>query len=338
MKSRLFTREEGQAMVMVAVAMIVMIAMAALVMDGGYAYLERRRVQNAADAAALAGVRSLAKGDNETAIRVAINDYALRNGITSPNTSVRAYFVDASNNVVPNKAQQIGQNGQVPNSARAVLVEASKQHQTFFARAIGVDTMNIVAVAQAGYDAAAKISGLLPIAMWFTSTIGCGSSCVLWDSDWQTEGGQPVGGHDDRGWLNFDGGSQSGNDLVKWVHYGYNINEAIPLWINGSSGVVNTVLHAVDSTWLMNGTVFIPIFDVWVPGTPTDGTILNLGNDNRYYHIVGFGAFNITSVVSTTKGKIISGNFVRWVASDALGGPVDTGVLGFRLTPPARFP
>ena len=50
-------RESGQLMVMAAMGMAVFMGIAALAVDLGYAYSERRTSQNAADAAALAGVR-----------------------------------------------------------------------------------------------------------------------------------------------------------------------------------------------------------------------------------------------------------------------------------------
>lgn len=48
-------RERGQVIVLFALALVAILAMVALIFDGGRVYTERRRVQNAADAAALAG-------------------------------------------------------------------------------------------------------------------------------------------------------------------------------------------------------------------------------------------------------------------------------------------
>ena len=52
-------REQGQAIVIMAFALIALLAFAALAIDGGNAYVERRRSQNGADAAALAGARQV---------------------------------------------------------------------------------------------------------------------------------------------------------------------------------------------------------------------------------------------------------------------------------------
>lgn len=52
-------KQSGQAVVLVAVAVVVLTAILALALDGGGIYLDRRQAQNAADAAALAGAELL---------------------------------------------------------------------------------------------------------------------------------------------------------------------------------------------------------------------------------------------------------------------------------------
>ena len=56
---RIPNRERGQMLVIVALGLTVLIAMAGLIIDGGMALSNRRQVQNAADAASLAGTRVL---------------------------------------------------------------------------------------------------------------------------------------------------------------------------------------------------------------------------------------------------------------------------------------
>ena len=52
-------KQSGQAVVLVAVAVVVLTAILALALDGGGIYLDRRQIQNAADSAALAGAELL---------------------------------------------------------------------------------------------------------------------------------------------------------------------------------------------------------------------------------------------------------------------------------------
>ena len=72
-------RFEGQALVLMAISMVVMLGFAALAVDVGHLLGSRRTVQNAADAAALAGARLLMAGRSDAEIRAAVSDYAARN-------------------------------------------------------------------------------------------------------------------------------------------------------------------------------------------------------------------------------------------------------------------
>src|SRR5574337_792710 len=49
------SRESGQAIVLIVMAMVGLVGLTALAVDGGNAYSDRRHAQNAADTAALAG-------------------------------------------------------------------------------------------------------------------------------------------------------------------------------------------------------------------------------------------------------------------------------------------
>ena len=80
MKARLHS-DSGQALIWFALSLVVLLGIAALAVDVGRLYGERRRMQNAADAAALAGAHELCQGRADAdAIEAAI-DYAIaRNG------------------------------------------------------------------------------------------------------------------------------------------------------------------------------------------------------------------------------------------------------------------
>lgn len=54
--------ESGQALVLLAISIVVLLAFAGLAIDGGILYTERRRAQNAADAAAMAGALGILNG------------------------------------------------------------------------------------------------------------------------------------------------------------------------------------------------------------------------------------------------------------------------------------
>lgn len=77
--------EKGQAIVLIVLSFIGLVGMAALVVDGGNAYLERRKTQSAADAAALSGAIARIKGGDwrEYALASAKSNGYDNNGTTN---------------------------------------------------------------------------------------------------------------------------------------------------------------------------------------------------------------------------------------------------------------
>jgi hypothetical protein len=90
-------RQPAQVIVLFAIALIAMLAMLGVALDGGTLYVQRRTAQNAADAAALAGARAMqqATSSPSASIPSEICKYVVANnfGVT-PNVS--AYFVDVN--------------------------------------------------------------------------------------------------------------------------------------------------------------------------------------------------------------------------------------------------
>src|SRR5512139_563361 len=105
--------EQGQAIVIMAFAMIALLAFAALAIDGGNAYVERRRAQNGADAGALAGARQVwinrvNLNSSETLVLSEANAAAEKNGMGDTNGIpqdaingyVKAYYTDRNGNTL----------------------------------------------------------------------------------------------------------------------------------------------------------------------------------------------------------------------------------------------
>ena len=79
---RILTDEGGQAITMVALLLVVLIGIAALVIDVGMAYTVKAKMQNAADAAALAGAQKLPTGNTA---KTTAKNYADLNGVDIAN-------------------------------------------------------------------------------------------------------------------------------------------------------------------------------------------------------------------------------------------------------------
>ncbi|MBX3047964.1 MAG: hypothetical protein KIT46_06945 [Anaerolineales bacterium] len=126
--------ESGQVIVLMALLLVGLIGAAALVVDGGRAYSERRSVQNAADNAALAGALALCQSSDVTAAGRAS---AAQNGFDNSASGVT---------VVVNQPPLSG-----PNSGNAEYVEVviSGQWQPGFLQVLSGDSGPITSAARA---------------------------------------------------------------------------------------------------------------------------------------------------------------------------------------------
>ncbi|NPA91322.1 MAG: hypothetical protein GXO55_07745 [Chloroflexi bacterium] len=129
--------ERGQTLVLFALVLVVIIAMVALAVDGGHAYVQRRRMQYAADAAALAGARALVNHASPSRVDQVIRQYARDNGASSVTWRSRG-----------------------PGD---VEVRVSRTFSTFFAQIVGISSMTARAEAEARASGVASVRNALPI-------------------------------------------------------------------------------------------------------------------------------------------------------------------------------
>jgi hypothetical protein len=330
MVDKLNQSEHGQNLVLFAVIMVVLVALAALVIDGGFAYTKRREAQNAADAGALAGANALCAGNPGLAEPQAL-DYAInRNGATA---------------------------AEVIQSTKVITVTTTIPHQTFLAGIFGTEVVTTTATASAGCYTPCSGTGVLPVA-WScrapagdpidpqTCEIQYGTSAVpgplyvIMDSikssdeflcqdpithlpvgamncDLNNDGvNELFGGAGNRGWLNLDGGSGSASEMKGWVeNHGYVGEVFIHTWFGGSNGDKTSVFKAVQD-YLIDDIVLLPVFDAYCDGTPDTACpgLYHSGQDSIVpgsgggfnYHVISFSAFKITCV-STKKQDICPG-------------------------------
>ena len=129
--------EPGQAIPIIVVALVALIGMAALILDGGAAMMNRRTVQAAADAGAMAGAHVLCKNNNTNMneIHGAIHQYT-----TLENNAALIDWQVTAENV-----------GNADGLARGeVVVTAEVQIDSFFGRIFGQDQLTAQATAGAG--------------------------------------------------------------------------------------------------------------------------------------------------------------------------------------------
>src|SRR5436190_65705 len=156
-------REDGQILVIFAGGLLVLMLIAALVIDLGFAYMVRRQEQDAVDPAAVAAARYLRTGAGNTAEVSKMWDaacfYALKNAF-------RPTQVGGPNNNQPCDALNPVDGSSItvnwPPSANAgprfvggigfVEVILNRPHQSFFSGLIGMPTIGITSSAVGAFD------------------------------------------------------------------------------------------------------------------------------------------------------------------------------------------
>lgn len=170
-------RQKGQAIVLVVIAMLALLALMGLAIDGGRQYTARRQVQNAADAAALAGTRELALAISkcppdspatvDAKVRDAVLAFARQNGVQNGvNGIVRANYVNANQQVLVGVgAVAAGAPASSMASATGVSVTLVMSQPTTFLRAINLNQLTVPANAMAMAGPVRQMTGgVVPIA------------------------------------------------------------------------------------------------------------------------------------------------------------------------------
>lgn len=135
---RAATDESASVIVMTAVVMVALLGLAALVADAGILYLHRSQLNNAVDAAALAGVQELP--DSTWAAERRAQAYGELNGI-DPSEMVVTFSTDH----------------------REITVEARRPVELFFARVLGYRTAEVMAKARAQVGTVVAYGGVVPL-------------------------------------------------------------------------------------------------------------------------------------------------------------------------------
>ncbi|MBX0327037.1 hypothetical protein K2Z83_04985 [Oscillochloris sp. ZM17-4] len=147
-------RAEGQALVMVALSFIVLVAFLGLALDGANAFGQRRRVNNAADAASLAATRVLiaskSDGSHGDAINTTISEFLLADhNFDAVDVTWQASYVtrDDPDTIIGPVDDSLAP----PSDADGVRVDMTFTFETFFMRVMGQPTLSVGASGTAIY-------------------------------------------------------------------------------------------------------------------------------------------------------------------------------------------
>ena len=145
--NKIHSREHGQALVLIVFAIVGMIGLTGLAIDGGNAYSERRHAQNAADTSVLAAALRKTHGADWDAQNAAALAVAAENGYNNNGTTNTVTFYSCAE---PTHVPQCVLGASDPPS-NFVQVVISSTIRTYFAPVVGIPqvTNQVQAIAQA---------------------------------------------------------------------------------------------------------------------------------------------------------------------------------------------
>lgn len=144
--------ERGQALVLAAMAMVVILGFAAMAIDVGYWFSQKREVQKAVDAAALAGAQELP--DDYVAAEAVAREYLAKNGITDQDTISITFRCTSTYEIACNPAA---------NKWDTIVVEVERPAEAWFARIFGIQEALVRDVRAAGCRGACGGSPFQPV-------------------------------------------------------------------------------------------------------------------------------------------------------------------------------
>jgi hypothetical protein len=303
--------ERGQAIAIVALGLVAIVAGVAVVVDGGYAFAQRRVSQNAADFAAMAGTRIIGRERINQPASAAQVEAAIDAALAANDASlVKATYVDEEGIA----RGDVEGASSIPEDAFGVVVEAKTSWRPFLLGVLGITDWNAGASATAKTPGRSLGGGVMPVGIKDTHFDGL-QKCEITDFD-DCVGEHLTSGHLNLpggfGWLKFGLDNGSGGKCAWTSSLGMlddgGCNTDKPFLQSqvgpeppanshgcctavGQPGSVDLIgnltgnkVSADLSFYIENRIpVWVPIWD-WEGGTGTNG----------HYHIVGFGALVFT--------------------------------------------
>ena len=236
--------KRGQTIVLFALTNIVLLGMLGLALDGGFLLAKRRQMQNAADAAALAGATALAGNNGNFLTTLAtVRTIAQQNGVQDPTDGSQLTCTYLDNNLQPLTSPLPSACNDLPfangTAVSAVRVTVHETHSTFVMRALGIATTG------SGATATAQIQRITTLANLQVPFLPCGINSKTVGANGQVNGtksmlvinGQYVYNPGDASYLLYTASWQdaNGNVRIEDSAYSYDMNPD-PLHYNPPGG------------------------------------------------------------------------------------------------------
>ncbi|MDX6368993.1 MAG: hypothetical protein QOG93_495 [Gaiellaceae bacterium] len=305
--SRSWKNQDGQAIVLMAISLTVFMGMAALVLDVGLWMRSDRRLQQTADAAALAGAQKLPT-DPAGAKSLAL-DYANQNGGNVLGAAIVVSTTYTANDTIS--------------------VDAAKSEPGIFSKVLGIDSAGIKASAKARTDSPQKARYVAPMTVFCDHPLikNCNGDHtptfnVNTTLDFDKEGAPGA-----FGMLNLDGGNGTpgASEEGDWILHGFDKYLGIGKYRSdpGAKFSSSNVNGALDDR--VGSVLLFPVFKT------LDGV-----GQNAEYDIIGWIGFYLTSADVHGNSATLHGYFTEYIAQGILassgsGVPNTFGVRSVQL-------
>lgn len=295
------TRERGGVTIMVLAAMVAVLGLGAVVVDGGLLYYTQAQMQSAVDAAALAGARVLGVQGSAQAFAQAVS-FAQANGLPAVEVQV------------------------VVNAAtHAVTVSARREVSLGLARVLGRTRADVVVSATAQGLTISALRGVVPLGVvWRHFIFG------------QVYDLKVGGGSGEEGWygavdLGLKGGGAA--DYREHLRHGWDgllsIGDDVPLKSGNMSGPTEEAIRD-----RLNGCTHLPTctFQSFVARCPRLLLVpVVAAPHNDVVEVIGFAGFFVESLPGSGNESIIRGRFVEFVIEGEAGTGTSFGARKFSL-------
>ena len=296
--------DRGQATVITLLFLVVLLGMAALVLDMGSWFRADRATQSTADAAALAGAQALPENPGQATTLA--QQYATNNG------GLGTGNIQISTKLVSNDT---------------IKVTVTRSAPGFFSKVFGVKKVTVGSTATARSEGVSSVKYVAPITVhWKHPLLNCTgpSSHPTCNPNFtqqttldledlhQTGGGNGSGAF---GLLNLNYGDPSGNigagTLADWLLHGYGDYLPLGTYFSAPSANFNNSQFQDAMTQVLGKEVLFPVY-----------RLLTGPGSNAKYDIIGWVGFVITSFNPSGSNGTITGHFTSYTAD---GVQVTTG-------------
>jgi Flp pilus assembly protein TadG len=277
--------ERGQATVITLVFLVVLLGMAALVLDIGSWYRADRATQSTADAAALAGAQALPY-DPANASSLALQ-YSGKNGGGLSSSDIQI------------NSSSLGTND-------TISVHVRRNANGVFTKLFGVDSVPVGSTATARASLMQSAQYVAPIGVNVKhQDLKGSSSCPCFGPGNETT--LPLGKNGAPGsfdLLNIDGskGGTGGQTLADWILHGYSGYLPIGSYLSDTGAKWNDSLVQNALEQRMGTDLLFPVYDV-----------LTGGGSNATYHVVGWVGFHLTGHTANGSSGELKGWFTQIV-------------------------